>query len=198
MTTQSLFRLGALVTLTSALLLAVGNLMYFAGASSTPAFVWISIIEAMVRVFVLFVVYAAQARRSGAVSLLGFVITSIGLLFYLLNSAGRLALAVGFISPAQAEQLPQFASLALLAPIATGAMALGTALFGIGIFRAGVFPRWAGLMLVAVGAMTVIEITVVEYLWAALSVAAWTWIGWALWVSKVDHANNPAAVVASY
>lgn len=75
MTTHSLFRLGALATLTTALLLTVGKLMYFAGASSTLAFVWISIVEAMVRVFVLIVAYAAQTRRGGAVSLLGFVIT---------------------------------------------------------------------------------------------------------------------------
>lgn len=196
MRTQTLFRLGALAIMMTALLLALGNLMYFAGAAATAAFVWVSIIQAMLQVFVITVVYVAQAQRGGVTALLGYGVLMIGLLFYLVNSEGRLALAVGFISPAQAAQLPQFAALALLDPIATGATALGTALFGIGIFRAGVFPRWAGLMLVAVGAMTVIEIPVVEYLWAALSVAAWAWIGWALWASKVDHATNTAAVVA--
>ena len=184
MTSQNLLRLGALATMTTALLLAVGNLMYFAGASSTPAFVWISIIQAMLHSFVVTVVYAAQARRGGVITLLGFLIMVIGLLFYLVNSEGRLALAVGFINQAQAEQLPQFASLALLDPIATWATSLGTILFGIGTFRAGVFPRWAGLMLAVVGAIATIEITTIEYIWAALSVVAWGWIGWALWASE--------------
>lgn len=195
MHTSTLVRLGALATLTTALLLAVGNLMYFSEARSTPAFVWISIIESMVRVFVVTVVYAVQARRGGTVSLLGFVITLIGLLFYLVNSEGRLALAIGFISQAQANQLPQFASLAVLDPIATWATALGTVLFGLGIFRAGGLPRWAGLLLVVVGATTVVEITAIEYIWAALSVLAWAWIGWALWSHPgAAHAADVAAI----
>src|SRR5581483_5569009 len=89
MSTPALFRLGALATMATALLLAVGNLMYFAGASNTAALVWISIIQAMIQVFVVTVAYAAQARRGGVISLLGFVITVIGLLFYLVNSEGR-------------------------------------------------------------------------------------------------------------
>jgi len=196
MSTQTLFRLGALATLTTALLLAVGNLMYFTGAHSTPAFVWISIIESMVRVFVVTVVYAAQARRGGVIALLGYTILMIGLLLYLVYSEGRLALAVGFISQAQADQLPQFPALALLDPLATWATALGTVIFGLGVFRAGVFSRWAGAMLVVVGMTTVVEIRAVEYLWAALSVLAWAWIGWALWTGQAASAEGAAAATA--
>jgi hypothetical protein len=111
-------------------------------------------------------------------------------------SEGRLALAVGFISQAQADQLPQFASLALLDPIATWATALGTVIFGIATFRARVFPRWAGAMLAVVGVTTVVEIRAIEYLWAALSVIAWAWIGWSLWLSQASPAEGSAAVVA--
>lgn len=196
MNTQPLVRLSALATLATALLLAVGNLLYFSGARSTPTFVWISIIESMVRVFVVMAVYAAQARRGGMIALFGFVITTIGLLFYLVYSEGRLALAVGFISQAQADQLPQFASLALLDLLATWATALGTLLFGVATFRAGVFPRWAGAMLAVVGATTVAEIRAVEYLWAALSVLAWAWIGWSLWASQTARTEPVAVPVA--
>jgi hypothetical protein len=196
MSTPSLLRLGALATLTTALLLAVGNLMYFTGLEASPAFVWVSIIQAMLQVFVVTVVYAAQARRAGVIALLGYSILLIGLLFYLVNSEGRLALAVGFISQAQADQLPQFASLALLDPIATWATALGTVIFGIATFRARVFPRWAGAMLAVVGVTTVVEIRAIEYLWAALSVIAWAWIGWSLWLSQASPAEGSAAVVA--
>jgi hypothetical protein len=196
MNMRTLFRLGALATLTTALLLLMGNLMYFAGLADSPGFVWVSIIQAMVQVFVITAVYAAQSRRGGAIALLGYTILMVGLLFYLVYSEGRLALAVGFISQAQADQLPQSPALALLEPLATWATALGTLLFGIGTFRAGVFPRWAGLMLMVVGVTTLTEIRAIEYLWTALSVIAWAWIGWSLWLSQASPAEGSAAVVA--
>ncbi len=183
MTTQTLFRLGALATMMTALMLAVGNLMYFSGAATTVAFVWVSIIEAMIQVFAVIAVYVAQARRGGVVTFLGFVITIIGLLFYLINSAGRMAFALDVLTQAQLEQAQQLASLAVLDPIATWAIAVGTVLFGFGISRAGVFPRWAGILLLLVGVMTIFDLTAIEYIWAMLSVIAWGWLGWALWAS---------------
>jgi hypothetical protein len=87
------------------------------------------------------------------------------------------------------------AALALLAGLA---FLVGMILFGLTTMRAGVFPRWAGLLLIAgdlvfgLGSFAGSAATVFEILGAAITCAALVWLGASLLAGSGAMAGRPA------
>jgi hypothetical protein len=71
---------------------------------------------------------------------------------------------------------------------------LGDIIFGLATFRAGIFPRWAGILLMLAGVMGIfLELgSIAQYLFTALAFAAWVGLGWSLW-TRQDRASEPLA-----
>lgn len=168
----------------TALGLTIGELIYFFGAADTVFFAWLFIIVAVFQVFAVIALYVAQAKRGDIFTFIGFVLLIIGLLFSLINSAGQMAITTGLLTEVQLDPTQQISSFVALGKIDDWAFISGAILFGYGTFRTGIFPRWAGILLLLLGVASIFrDITVVEYIWAALSLAAWGWLGWALWAN---------------
>ena len=89
------------------------------------------------------------------------------------------------------------AALALLAGLA---FLVGLILFGAATMRAGIFPRWAGLLLIAgdvvfgLGSFAGSAATIFELLGAAITCAALVWLGASLLSRSGATAGQPARV----
>lgn len=87
------------------------------------------------------------------------------------------------------------AALALLAGLA---FLVGLILFGVATMRAGIFPRWAGLLLIAgdvvfgLGSFAGSAATIFEILGAAITCAALVWLGASLLSGSGAMAGQPA------
>jgi hypothetical protein len=185
--TQTLFRLGALATLLTAIGYGVGEALYLFGNVETVFFAWYFVIVSVFQVFAYIALYAAQVKRGDIFLFIGFVLSIIGLLYSFMDSERRLAWRTGVLTDAQLELAGQITSFVVLNLVGNVSIILGWVVFGFGVIRSGIFPRWAGILMMLTGvAMVVRDLFIFEYFFAALSTAAYGWLGWALW-------TNPSA-----
>jgi hypothetical protein len=106
----------------------------------------------------------------------------IAMIFMIVSNAGEMLIITDILSPIQVSQMDQNSSIVALGLIETWGFSLGAIIFGYGIFRAGIFPRWAGILLLLVGVTHIFwDIATVFYLYAALLSVSWGWLGWAFW-----------------
>ena len=188
---QTLFRLGALATLLTALGYAIGEAMYLFGNVETLFFAWYVVIVYVFQAFAYIALYGAQVKQGDLVLFIGFVISMIATLYTFMDTERRLAWRTGLITEAQMEQAQQISSFAILLAIGNIAIVLGWIIFGFGVIRTGLFPRAIGIIMMLAGvAIVVRDVSLVfEYLFAILSVTAYGWLGWALW----KHADEVKA-----
>jgi hypothetical protein len=164
--------------------IAVGELIYLFGEVNTISFSWLSIIVMVLQVFAVIALYTTQVHHGNIFTSIGFVLLIIGLVFYLMDSASEMALLTGALTHAQLEQVGAVGSLRVIGAIANWSFNVGAIAFGYGTFRAGVFPRWAGILLLLVGVVIIFrDIPGIEYIFAVLYFVAWGWLGWALWTN---------------
>ena len=183
MKTQTLFRLGALATLLTALGYAIGEAMYLFGNVLTLFFAWYVVFVYVFQAFAYIALYGAQAKRGDVVLFIGFVISILATLYTFMDTERRLALRTGLITQAQLEQAQQISSFAILSVVGNILIALGWIVFGYGVIRTGMFPRALGIVMMLTGVAIVIrDVSLVfEYAFAILSVTAYGWLGWSLW-----------------
>jgi len=137
--------------------------------------------------------YARQAEKAGRLGLAGFVLAFIGTalvgsIFFLATAAIPLIAAELPLVFDQAMTPPAFIVLMLVV-----GFALGYVLFGVATMRAGVLPRWAGLLLI-IGVLLFMlsEAGLLERTLSHVSVTAGdimfglglAWLGYALWSEK--------------
>jgi hypothetical protein len=182
MQTQTLFRLGALATLITSIGYLVGEALYLFGNVQTLFFAWYFVIVSVFQVFAYIALYTAQAKRGDIILLIGFVLSILGLLYSFMDSERRLALRTGLITEAQLAQAAQITSFTILNMIGNFSIVLGWIVFGMGVIRSGIFPRWAGIWMILAGVFMVIrDFFIFEYFFAIFSVLAYGWLGWAFW-----------------
>lgn len=135
--------------------------------------------------------YARQAEAAGALGLVGFLAAFVG--------TGLLAgmfWTLAFVAPSLAVEAPAVLDTEPTGPLAFGLLfsgivvGLGWALFGIAMFRAGVFPRVAAIVLVVGALLTIAPLPgtglVIE--------AALIWLGFSLLTGRGVSAGQPASV----
>ena len=160
MSPSNLFRLGGLAAVGAGVLTIIGELVGFgiyfeedqAVAATTFSFAltfWLFMLGSVLLLGGLVAVYVYQSEEAGLLGVVGFVVAFLGT-----------ALIVGanwaqvFVAPFLAANVPQIFELgppgSLLVTFIT--QGVGWLLFGIATLRAGVFPRWAAILL-SVGAV---------------------------------------------
>lgn len=155
MSTANLIRWSGLITLLAGVLYAAGALVHPVGeglaAVAEPNWVpahlvyWVSIILLHLGLVGL---YAQQVEEAGRLGLIGFVLAFAGtaLVGSIVLVAATLTPLIGTEAPGifqQATTMPDF-----LAAVFVLGFGLGYVLFGVATMRAGVFPRWSGLLLI--------------------------------------------------
>jgi hypothetical protein len=143
--------------------------------------------------------YARQAKRSGWLGLVGYVLFSLWLVLIM-----GFSFVEAFVLPHLATTAPKFVDswMAMFAGSASstdmGALPalwtlsaplyiLGGLLFGVATFRAGILPRWAGALLAAGTVMAPLAkpLSLAAQPKLAIPVGvALVWLGWALWSER--------------
>ncbi|HSL28197.1 MAG TPA: hypothetical protein VK900_03270 [Anaerolineales bacterium] len=183
MTTTSLFKLGGIAILFSAVVAAMGNLMYFLSgqpdAPTTPG-LWLGIVGDFLLVLGLGALFARQAQRAGILGLVGYVFLVLALLHFVGSAAIGLGMAAGAISNEQIAQVPAYAVADSIFPWFWTA---GLILLGISIYRAQVFPKFAGVLLVLLSLVQQLTgpLAFTRPIFAVIAVTSWAWLGWELY-----------------
>jgi hypothetical protein len=140
--------------------------------------------------------YVRQAKQAGWLGLIGFLLFSLAWALEL-----PFVFTEAFILPTLAVESPRFVegflgivnesaggmnvgALPALYALVSGLMLLGSLLFGIGTFRAGILSRWAALLLAFAGPLSAILVSVLphhlERLGAFPMGLAMAWLGYSL------------------
>ncbi len=216
MSTANLIRWSGLISLLAGVLYAVGALLHPVGESlaavSSPNWVpahlvyWVSVLLLHLGLVGL---YARQAEQTGRLGLVGFVLAFIGtaLVGSILVFASTILPLIAAEAQAifdRAARPPDF-----LLPVFILGFGLGWILLGVVTMRAGVLPRWSGLLLII--GVTLFMISEAAPFEATLAHTLVTvgdiifglglvWIGYALWSEQREpekYGQSAARVSAS-
>jgi hypothetical protein len=205
MSTVTLYRASGLALLLGAVLFIVGSIPSFAFQPITP--LWMVMTGAWISGMVLQLlglpgIVARQAARAGWLGFVGFLLTFLGWFlltsFYVgddlimspwLDALAPHVYAQWFVNPAVGVSIH----------VANSLLGVGGVLLGIATTRAGVLPRWAGLLLIAaavveLGSFMLGTLTSVA---AGLVVLGLGWMGYALLTTKGEAEATPQPVPAS-
>jgi hypothetical protein len=216
MSTANLIRWSGLISLLAGVLYAVGALLHPVGESlaavSSPNWVpahlvyWVSVLLLHLGLVGL---YARQAEQTGRLGLVGFVLAFIGtaLVGSILVFASTILPLIAAEAQAifdRAARPPDF-----LLPVFILGFGLGWILLGVATMRAGVLPRWSGLLLIIGVTLFMIsegapfEATLAHTLVTAGDIIfglGLVWIGYALWSEQREpekYGQSAARVSAS-
>jgi hypothetical protein len=140
----------------------------------------------VVLVFALVGLYAAQAERSGLLGSLGMVLSVVGTILV----SGVVLVEIAGASGAEVEDVLGAGLSAALVLLGGLAFLIGLILFGVATMGAGVFPRWAGLLLslllivgdvvFGAGGFAGAAATIFEVVGVLITCAAFVWLGLSL------------------
>ncbi|HYT35519.1 MAG TPA: hypothetical protein VEL69_10805 [Ktedonobacteraceae bacterium] len=199
MTPERLFRLSGVALILGSLLTAVavvtGDSIFYNDPKAFTNPLWVplnlsSLIGSMLVLLGLPGMYARQAARAGWPGLVGFVLT-----FF----AG---LIMGVAGPAILAFIPTFSEPTVPNIFLSLMFSAGVILLGAATMRAGILPRWAGLLLVIAGCGVALEnlvsveplATIISDGSGVLFMLGILWFGYALLTQKgVEEAPSPFA-----
>jgi hypothetical protein len=150
----------------------------------------------VILVFALVALYAAQAERSGLLGGLGMILSVTGTTLasgvVLVEIAGASGVEVGAVTGAGLSgALSSLGGLSFL---------IGLILFAIATMQAGVFPRWAGILLIVgdvvfgAASFSGSAALIVEVVGALITCAAFVWLGLALLSGGGASSGQPVRV----
>jgi hypothetical protein len=199
MTSSNLVRTGGgLASAAAGILLLVGHLLDLGGDSEYgTVFGGTLVLTAhLVLVFGLVALWAAQAERGGLLGIIGMVLGVAGTTLV----CGVVLVEIAGASGAEVEDVLEAGPPAALALLAGLAFLVGLILFGVATMRADIFPRWAGLLLIAgdvvfgLGSFAGAAATIFEILGAAMTCVALVWLGASLLSGGAATAGQSARV----
>ena len=175
---------GGLASTAAGILLLVGHLLDLGGDPEYGTVLGSSSVLAahVVLVFALVGLYAAQAKRSGLLGSRGMVLSVVGTILV----SGVVLVEIAGASGAEVEDVLGAGLSAALVLLGGLAFLIGLILFGVATMRAGVFPRWAGLLLIVgdvvsgAGSFAGAAATIFEVVGALITCAAFVWLGLSL------------------
>ncbi len=137
---------GGLTSATAGVLLLLGHVLNLGGDPEygTEPGASSVLIAHVVLVFALVALYAAQAEQSGLLGSLGMVLGVVGTTLV----SGVVLVEIAGASGAEVDAVFAVGVSGALSVLGGLAFFIGLILFGIATMRAGVFPRWAGLLLI--------------------------------------------------
>jgi hypothetical protein len=199
MSSENLVRAGGgLASAAAGLLLLLGHILDLGGDPEYGTVLGGTLVLTahVALVFALVALYAAQAQESGLLGGLGMVLSVVGTTLVSGVVMVEIAGASGAeVDPVLGAGLPS--ALALLGGLA---FLIGLILFGAATMRAGVFPRWAGVLLIVgdvvfgAGSFAGSAATIFEILGALITCAALVWLGLSLLSRSGTSAERSARV----
>jgi len=147
-------------------------------------------------VFALVALFAAQAEQSGLLGGAGMVLGVVGTTLV----CGVVMVEIAGASGAELDGVLGAGLTGALALLGGLAFLVGLIVFGAATKRAGVFPRWAGLLLIlgdvvfGVGSFAGAAATIFEIVGALITCAALVWLGLSLLLGSGTPAGRPARV----
>jgi hypothetical protein len=182
MKTTTLFQLGGIAVLLSAILSGIGNLIYFLSGQPdvpTTSDLWRGIFAGALMVLGLGALFARQSQQDGLLGLIGYILLVCATIFFVVSDAITLGVSAGVISDQQIAQVPSYTVSSSIMPWIWVA---GLILFGISIYRAPVFPKYAGALLVLLGLLQPLTgpLAFTRPIYAVCYSVAWAWLGWKL------------------
>jgi len=186
---------GGLASAAAGLLLLLGHLFDLGGNSEYGTVFGGSLILTahVVLVFGLVALYAAQVEQSGLLGGLGMVLSVVGTTLV----SGAVLVEIAGASGAEVENVLGAGLPGALALLGGLALLIGLILFGAATMRAGVFPRWAGLLLIVgdavfgLGSFAGSAATIFEIVGALITCVALLWLGLSLLSSGATSQGNP-------
>ena len=193
MKTTSLFQLGGLAVLLSTILTGIGDLIYFlSGQPDVPTaqLLWRGIFAGALMVLGLGALFARQSQQGGLLGLVGYVLLVWANIFFIASDVVDLGVSAGVISNDQIAQVPAYA---LSSSIMSWIWVAGLIAFGISIYRAQVFPKYAGALLVLLGLIQPLTgpLAFTRPIYAVCYFVAWAWLGWILLTDKSVISREP-------
>jgi hypothetical protein len=134
----------------------------------------------VVLVFALVALFAAQAERVGVLGALGMMILSV---VGTTLASGTVLVEIAGASGAEVAAVTGADLSGALSLLGGLAFLIGLVLFGIATMRAGVFPRWAGALLIlgdavfGAASFSGSAASIVEVVGASITCAAFAWLG---------------------
>jgi hypothetical protein len=186
---------GGLASAAAGVLLLLGHLLELGGDPEYGTVLGGTLVLAahLALVFALVALWAAQAEQSGLLGGLGMVLGVAGTTLV----CGVVLVEIAGASGAEVDAVLAVGLPAGLALSGGLAFLVGLILFGAATMRAGVFPRWAGLLLIGgdvvfgLGSFAGAAATIFEILGAAITCAALVWLGLALLSERGAPARQP-------
>jgi hypothetical protein len=200
MSSVTLYRTSGLALLLGAVLTIIYAILILVFPSGTPALVIIGVASSGVVLLTLGSpgIVARQASRAGWLGFIGFLLLFLSLLL-LIGVGAMLDLTIapwlGAHAPQVSAQLfSTNAALSVYIDVHLVLLVLGGVLLGIATMRAGVFSRWAGLLLI-VGAVLSPAGFVIGIFGTAVANALVSlglgWMGYTLWITKGEAVPQP-------
>jgi hypothetical protein len=183
MKSTSLFQLGGIAILLSAILTGIGRLIYFLSGQPDLPFtpdMWRGIFAGTLMVLGLGALFARQSQQGGVLGFVGYVFIVSATLYFVASDAIGLGVAAGVISY---EQIMQVSSYTLADSIFPWVWVAGLLAFGISIYRAQVFPKYAGMLLLLLAIVQPLTglLPLTRPIYAVCYFVAWAWLGWELY-----------------
>ncbi len=147
-------------------------------------------------VFALVALYAAQAEQSGLLGSLGMMLSVVGTTLV----SGVVLVEIAGASGANVDVVLGAGLPSVLALLGGLAFLIGLILFGAATMRAGVFPRWAGILLIVgdvvfgVGSFAGAAARIFEIGGALITCIALGWLDLSLLSGSGTSAGQPARV----
>ncbi len=196
MKTTTLFQLGGIAVLVAAILYGISNLMYYLSGqpdAPTELGLWVVIVADTLLLLGLGALFARKSQRAGILGLVGYVLLVVAQVYFFGNYAVTLGMTAGVISSEQTAQVPVYVVANSIMPWIWTA---GLVVFGISIYRAQVFPKYAGALLVILAVVQQFTgpLAITRPIFAVVSFAAWAWLGWALFSDQnpISQESIPA------
>jgi hypothetical protein len=179
----TLFQLGGIAVLLSAILTGIGRLIYFmTGQPDLPIALdlWRGIFAGSLMMLGIGALFARQSGRGGILGLVGYVFIMLANTYFVASDAIGLGVAAGVISYQQIAQVPSYV---LADSILPWIWVAGLLAFGISIYRAQVFPKYAGVLLLLLGFIQPFTgpLAFTRPIYAICYFVAWAWLGWGLY-----------------
>ncbi len=179
-----IWRGGGLASAAAGLLLLLGHLFDLGGNSEYGTVLGGSLVLTahVVLVFGLVALYAAQVEQSGLLGALGMVLGVVGTTLV----SGVVLVEIAGASGAEVENVLGAGLPGALALLGGLAFLIGLILFGAATMRAGVFPRWAAILLIVgdvvfgLGSFAGSAANVFEIVGASITCVALLWLGLSL------------------
>src|SRR5215212_9602029 len=175
---------GGLASAAAGILLLVGHLLNLGGDPEYGTVLGSSSVLTahVLLVFSLVALYAAQAEQSALLGILGMVLSVVGTTL----ASGVVLVEIAGASGVEVEAVTGAGISGALSLLGGLAFLIGLILFGVATMRAGVFPRWAGLLLIVgdvvsgAGGFAGAAATIFEVVGALITCAAFVWLGLSL------------------